>query len=65
MVMVDFKKTLRSDMDLALTRGESPFSLQTLERLEKQEENFLKPKFNYSGLSLIPLAIIAFMILKK
>ena len=65
MVMVDFKKTLRSDMDLALTRGESPFSLQTLERLEKQEENFLKPKFNYSGLLLIPLAIIAFMMLKK
>ena len=58
--MVDFNKTSRSDMDLALTRGESPFSLQTLERIEKQEE-----QFNYSGLSLIPLAIIAYLVLKK
>ena len=65
MVMAFFNKTLRSDMDLALTRGESPFSIETLERITTQNEQFLKPKFNYSGLSLIPLAIIAFMILKK
>lgn len=58
--MVDFNKTSRSDMDLALTRGESPFSLQTLERIEKQNK-----QFNYSGLSLIPLAIIAYLVLKK
>ena len=65
MVMVDFNKTSRSDMDLALTRGNTPFSDITLERIEEQNLSFLKPKFNYSGLSLIPLAIIAFMMLKK
>ena len=59
-----------SIMDLALTKGMgNPFDILTLERIEKQKEQFLKPKFNYSGLSfgtsLIPLAIIAFMVLKK
>ena len=66
MVMVDFKKTLRSDMDLELTRGESPFSDIILKRLEKQEQQFLKPKFNnYALLSFIPLAIVGYFILKK
>ena len=53
-------------MDLALTRGESPFSDITLERLEKQEEQFLKPRFNnYALLSFVPLYIIAYLVLKK
>ena len=66
MVMVNFNKTLRSDMDLALTRGESPFSDITLERLEKQEEQFLKPRFNnYALLSFVPLAIVPYLVLKK
>ena len=55
-----------SVFDLALTRGlGDPFDILTLERITTQNKQFLKPKFNYSGLSLIPLAIIAFMILKK
>jgi len=55
-----------SIMDLALTKGMgNPFDILTLERIAKQKEQFLKPRFNYSGLSLIPLAIIAFMMLKK
>tara|TARA_R110000751_G_scaffold303537_2_gene418287 strand:- start:1149 stop:1310 length:162 start_codon:yes stop_codon:yes gene_type:complete len=53
-------------MDLELTRGESPFSDIILKRLEKQEQQFLKPKFNnYALLSFIPLAIVGYFILKK
>jgi hypothetical protein len=56
--------------DLVLTRGiGDPFSDLELERIEKQKEQFAKPKFNFAGLSLgtslIPLAIIAFLVLKK
>jgi len=65
MVMVFFDKTLRSGMDLALTRGNSPFSIKTLEKINTQTKQFSKLKFNYTGLSLIPLAIIAFLVLKK
>ena len=59
-----------SIMDLALTKGMgNPFDILTLERIAKQTEQFSKPKFNYSGLSLgtslIPLAIIAFLVLRK
>ena len=64
--MVIFEKTPRSAQDLALTRGNSlPFNIETLQRIEKQEEEFLKPKFNYTLLSFIPLAIIAYLVLKK
>ena len=63
--MVIFEKTPRSAQDLALTRGNSlPFNIETLQRIEKQEEEFLKPKFNYELLS-IPLAIIAYLVFKK
>ena len=41
MVMVNFNKTLRSDMDLALTRGNTPFSKETLSRLKSQESQFI------------------------
>ncbi len=64
--MVNFEKTPRTAIDEALTRGNSlPFDIETLERIEKQETEFLKPKFNYSILSLIPLAIITYLVLKK
>ena len=53
-----------SVLDLALTKGIGiPFDVLTLERIKKQEEQLIKPKFNYS--LLIPLAIIAFLVLKK
>jgi len=66
MVMVDFNKTSRSDMDLALTRGNTPFSDITLERIEEQNKQFLKPRFNnYALLSFVPLAIVAYLVLKK
>ena len=53
-----------SIMDLALTKGMgNPFDILTLERIAKQTEQFSKPIT--SSLSLIPLAIIAFMVLKK
>ena len=45
-------------------QGES-FDDITLERLEKQEEQFNKPVINYSLLSFIPLAVIAYLVLKK
>ena len=56
--------------DLVLTKGMGdPFTDLALSRIEKQKEQFAKPKFNYAGLSigtsLIPLAIIAFLVLKK
>ena len=38
--MVIFNKTSRSDMDLALTRGSSPFSKETSSRLKSQESQF-------------------------
>tara|TARA_R110000751_G_scaffold82926_1_gene166725 strand:+ start:86 stop:280 length:195 start_codon:yes stop_codon:yes gene_type:complete len=61
-----FDKTKKTVIDLALTKGiGNPFDILSLERIQKQEEEFLKPKFNYSLLSLIPLAIIAFLVLKK
>jgi len=64
--MVDFNKTSRSDMDLALTRGNTPFSDITLERIEEQNKQFLKPRFNnYALLSFVPLAIVAYLVLKK
>jgi hypothetical protein len=64
--MVNFEKTPRTAIQAALTRGNSlPFGIETLERIEKQEKEFLKPKFNYSILSLIPLAIIAYLVFKK
>ena len=63
--MVNFDKTPRTAIEEALTRGDSlPFDIETLERIKKQEE-FLKPKFDYSILSLIPLAIIGYLWLKK
>lgn len=50
--------------DLVLTQGQGEsFDDMTLKRLEKQEEQFNKP--NYSLLSFIPLAIIAYLVLKK
>jgi len=53
-----------SIMDLALTKGMgNPFDILTLERIERQTKQFSKPVI--SGLSLIPLAIIAFLVLKK
>tara|TARA_R110000824_G_scaffold25174_3_gene87935 strand:- start:530 stop:694 length:165 start_codon:yes stop_codon:yes gene_type:complete len=54
-------------MDLALTKGMgNPFDILTLERIEKQKEQFLKPRFNnYALLSFIPLAIVGFLVLKK
>jgi len=52
-------------LNLALTKGQGEnFSIKTLERLEKQKIQFNKsetPLF----LSFIPLAIIAYLVLKK
>ena len=64
--MVNFEKTPRTAIDEALTRGDSlPFDIETLERIEKQEKEFLKPKFNYALLSLIPIGIILYLVIKK
>mgnify|MGYP003651881307 CR=1 FL=1 len=64
--MVIFEKTPRTVIDLAFTRGNLPFDVETLERIEKQEEEFLKPKINNAVfLSFIPLAILAYLVLKK
>ena len=64
--MVIWEKTPRTAVEEALTRGHpTPFTKATLERIETQEEEFLKPQFNYSLLSLIPLAIITYLVLKK
>jgi len=63
-----FPKTQRSDIDLALTKDRfdtKQFDKETLQRLEKQEEQFNKPVINYSLLSFIPLAVIAYLVLKK
>ncbi len=50
--------------DLALTKGQGEnFDDMTLARLEKQEGQF--NKLNYPLLSFIPLAIIAYLVLKK
>ena len=52
--------------DLVLTRGMGdPFTKLSLERIEKQKEQFAKPKFNYALLSFIPLAVIGYLVLKK
>ena len=53
--------------DLALTKGiGAPFDPLTLARIVTQKEQFLKPKFNnYALLSFIPLAIVAYLVLKK
>ena len=52
--------------DLVLTKGiGDPFSDLELERIEKQKEQFAKPKFNFELLSFIPLAVIGYFILKK
>tara|TARA_B110000285_G_C14815491_1_gene463981 strand:+ start:61 stop:270 length:210 start_codon:yes stop_codon:yes gene_type:complete len=69
--MAIFDSTQRKVLDLALTRFGKPvmFDDITLKRIATQDEAFLKPKFNFTGLSLgtslIPLAVIAFMVLKK
>jgi len=51
--------------DLVLTRGiGDPFTKLSLERIQRQKEQFAKPETSI-GLTLIPLAIIAFLVLKK
>tara|TARA_R110000824_G_scaffold7499_2_gene33447 strand:- start:1786 stop:1953 length:168 start_codon:yes stop_codon:yes gene_type:complete len=51
--------------DLALTKGEGNiFDIDTLERLKKQEMEFNKPEI-IAASSLIPLAIIAYLVFKK
>ena len=60
-----FDYTERSDMDLAVTKGMGAvFSPETLARIAIQNQQFLKPETSVS-LTLIPLAIIAFLVLKK
>jgi len=52
-----------SVMDLALTKGiGSPFDVLTLQRIERQTKEYSKPIT--VGLSIIPLAIIAYLVLK-
>ena len=51
--------------DLALTKGQGEqFDVTTLERLEEQEMKFNKPETSVF-LSIIPLAIIAYLVIKK
>ena len=51
--------------DLALTKGQGEqFDVTTLERLEEQEMKFNKPETSVF-LSIIPLAIIAYLVFKK
>ena len=51
--------------DLALTRGAgNPFDALTLARVAAQTKQYSKPVTSI-GLTLIPLAIIAFLVLKK
>ena len=52
-----------SVMNLALTKGiGSPFDVLTLARIEKQTKQYSKPLS--VGLSIIPLAILAYLVLK-
>ena len=57
-----------SVLDLALTKGiGSPFDVLTLQRIERQKLQFVKPivsSIPSIGLSIIPLAIIAYLVLK-
>jgi len=54
-----------SVLDLALTKGlGNPFDVLTLQRIESQSKQFSKPLTSV-GLSLIPLAIIAYLVFKK
>jgi len=51
--------------DLVLTQGQGEnFDVKTLQRLEKQEMQFNKPETSVF-LSIIPLVIIAYLVLKK
>ena len=58
-----------SIIDLALTKGMgNPFDILTLERIAKQNLLFSKPRVDIGKMqfiTLIPLAIIAFLVLKK
>ena len=50
-------------MNLALTKGiGSPFDVLTLQRIERQTKQYSKPLT--VGLSIIPLAILAYLVLK-
>jgi len=52
-----------SVMNLALTKGiGSPFDILTLERIERQTKQYSKPLT--VGLSIIPLAILAYLVLR-
>jgi hypothetical protein len=52
-----------SVMNLALTKGiGSPFDVLTLQRIERQTKQYSKPLT--VGLSIIPLAILAYLVLK-
>ena len=68
--MALFPKTMRTDMDLALTRNRfdtKQFDKQTLQRIEKQEMDFQKKydtTFSISS-SIVILAIIAYLVIKK
>jgi len=68
--MVLFPITRRTDMDLELTRDRfdtKQFDKETLARLKRQESKFNKKEnfFNLSYLSVLPLAVIAYLVLKK
>ena len=66
--MANFPKTMRTDMDLALTRGiNKQFDDKTLQRLEKQKMDFLKSDnstFSISS-SIVILGLIAYLVFKK
>tara|TARA_R110000787_G_scaffold219609_2_gene328320 strand:- start:382 stop:597 length:216 start_codon:yes stop_codon:yes gene_type:complete len=67
---MSFPKTKRTDMDLALTRFGDPdlFDDTTLERIEKQNLSFLKPKIDINKMkfiTLIPLAIIGLLLYSR
>tara|TARA_R110002051_G_scaffold55674_3_gene103495 strand:- start:2093 stop:2305 length:213 start_codon:yes stop_codon:yes gene_type:complete len=60
-----FPKTDRTAVELALTRNQKQlFDDITLERIEDQNESFLKPRININKMKfavIIPLAIIGFI----
>lgn len=64
--MANFPKTMRTDMDLALTRGISKqFDDETLKRIEEQEKRYMSNDFINKFIPIIIIGVISALVFKK
>jgi hypothetical protein len=66
--MANFPKTMRTDMDLALTRNRfdtKQFDDETLKRIEEQEKRYMGNDFINKFIPIIIIGVISALVFKK